>query len=86
MLTHVCRRWPCIVFASPRRLNLILRCKTSKPVRVMLDTWSPVPIVIFDYNRSEKGANNIIAALEHNDRVCGIYTSSSLLERFASAM
>ena len=45
----------------------------------MLDTWPPLPIVIYDDECSEEGADNIIAALEHNDRVCRIiigFTSS----------
>ena len=90
-LTHVCRRWRYIVFASPTRLNLTLYCKPKKPVREMLDTWPPFPIVIDDLASSEEGANKIIATLEHNDRVCGIdiyieELSSSLLGRFARAM
>jgi hypothetical protein len=90
-LTHVCRRWRSIVFASPLRLNLRLWCKASKPVREMLDTWPPFPIVIHSTAGLEEGADNIIAALEHNDRVCSIYihikeVSSSLLARFARAM
>ena len=91
-LAHVCRRWRYIVFASPLRLNLSLNCKGSKPAREMLDTWPRLPIVISDYYCSEEGADNIIAALEHNDRVCGIdisikeEVSSSVLGRFAGAI
>ena len=69
-LAHVCRRWRSIVFASPLRLNLSLCCKASKPVRKMLDIWPPLPIVISDNDCSEEGADNVIAALEHNDRLC----------------
>jgi hypothetical protein len=62
-LTHVCRRWRYIVFASPLGLNLRLCCKASRPVREMLDTWPPLPIVIDEFNvNSETGADNIIAA------------------------
>ncbi|KAH9974505.1 hypothetical protein BJV74DRAFT_184515 [Russula compacta] len=90
-LTHVCRRWRYIVFASPIRLNLILYCKPIQPVREMLDTWPPFPIVVEDTAHSEEDADKIIAALEHNDRVCGIdiyitQVSSSVLGRFARAM
>ncbi|KAH9987008.1 hypothetical protein BJV74DRAFT_796632 [Russula compacta] len=48
MLAHVCQRWRYIIFASPLRLDLTLHCKASKPVREMLDTWPPLPIVIHD--------------------------------------
>ena len=90
-LVHVCRRWRCIIFASPLRLNLKLYCDGSKPVREMLDTWPPLPIVIEDDHCSEEGADNIIAALEHNDRVHSIAVylkgvSGSLLGRLARAM
>ena len=30
-LVHVCRRWRCVVFASPRRLNLRLLCTEKRP-------------------------------------------------------
>ena len=91
MLAHVCRRWRSIVFASPLRLNLTLWCKASKPVRKMLDIWPPLPIVIFDHKCSEKGADNVIATLEHNDRVreidiMGLSSSGSVLGRFVQAM
>ena len=92
MLIHVCRRWRDIVFASRLRLNLRLYCNGSKPVKEMLDIWPPLPIVIECYHGSEQVADNIIAALEHNDRVREISmdieeeVSRSLLERFARAM
>ncbi|KAH9961393.1 hypothetical protein BJV74DRAFT_353413 [Russula compacta] len=91
MLAHVWRRWRYLVFASPLRLNLILYCTARKPVREILETWPPLPIVIRGLECVEKGADNIIAALEHNDRVRGIdihitQVSSSVLGRFARAM
>jgi hypothetical protein len=87
----VCRRWRYIVFASPLRLHLTLFCKGSKPVRDMLDIWPPLPILIQDHRCPREGADNIIAALEHNDRVCQISIEveevlSSVLGRFAKAM
>ena len=33
LLAQVCRRWRQIIFASPRRLNLLLLCKEGTPVR-----------------------------------------------------
>ena len=92
-LVHVCRRWRTVVFASPRRLDLRLLCTEKSPVREMLDIWPVLPISIrsFNYNLSfaVRGADNIIAALKHNDRVCQISLCSLLgsqLEKYAGAM
>ena len=90
-LVHVCRRWRSIVFASPLRLNLTLRCKASKPVRELQDTWPPLPIVIDAYRCLEEGADNTIAALEHNHRVREIdifieEVPSSVLGSFARVL
>ena len=90
-LVHVCRRWRYIIFASPLRLNLRLLCTPRTPVRKLLDIWPPLPIVIHTQDYSEEGADNIIAALEHNDRVCSIHIhferdASLAFGRFATAM
>jgi hypothetical protein len=84
-LAHVSRRWRGVVFQSPRRLNLRLLCTSETPARDTLDIWPPLPLIIrcvdniFDNKPSSM--DNIIAALEHNDRVCQIelanLTSSS---------
>ena len=58
----------------------------------MLDIWPALPISIYsveDDSSLMKGADNIIAALEHNDRVCQIVLpdlSSRRLESFTPAM
>jgi hypothetical protein len=41
-------------------------------VREMLDVWPPLPIVIHDFACPKSGSDNIIAALELNDRVSQI--------------
>ena len=74
-LVHVCRRWRNIVFGSPRRLNLRLFCGTKTPVKDTLDVWPPLPLVIHcsayrDWQTKSTG--NVVAVLEHNDRVCRI--------------
>jgi hypothetical protein len=69
-LVHVCRKWRNVVFGSPLRLNLRLHCKASTPVRETLNVWPPFPIVVWDKSRQQWGVDNIIAALEHNDRIC----------------
>jgi hypothetical protein len=74
MLAHVCRRWRSVVFQSPRRLNLRLLCTPTTRARDM-DIWPPLPLIICEVNHmppSRLGVDNIIAALEHNDRVCQI--------------
>lgn len=83
-LVHVCRKWRIIVFESPHHLNLQLLCTTRTRVREMLGVWPAFPIVIRDclhYYRN-LDTDNIIAALEHRDRICEI----SLEEIFHSAL
>jgi hypothetical protein len=69
-LVHVCRKWRTIVFGSPRRLNLQLYCTARIPVRETLDVWPPLPIIIGSHGHEKWGVDNIVAALEHNDRIC----------------
>ena len=93
-LVHVCRRWRHTVFTSPHRLDLTLFCTYGTPVRKNLDCWPPFPIIM-DYstlsNHRSPAPNyedDIIAALEHPDRVRGIKltVTSSLLAKVAPAM
>jgi hypothetical protein len=90
-LVHVCQRWRNVVFASPRRLHLLVACNGRTPTRRSLDIWPPFPIVVtcFPWDaRNENGVDNIIAALEHRDRVSKITLDgpSIVLERFAAVM
>ncbi|KAI0288616.1 hypothetical protein BC826DRAFT_1188274, partial [Russula brevipes] len=90
-LVHVCRRWRDLVFASPCRLNLRLLCRKDTPVREMLDIWPALPIEIHDdwTGTWDVGLENIVAALEHPDRVRYIYLGdvpSSVGEALAAAM
>ncbi len=89
-LAHVCRKWRNVVFGSSHRLNLRLVCTDKKPVRKMLDIWPSFPIIISGFDTPNDG-DNIVAALERNDRVCDIYldlnkVSSSLWEKFMAEM
>ena len=68
-LVHVCQKWRNVVFGSPQRLELRLHCTESTPVRRTLDAWPLLPIVVLGYGYEEWGADNIVAALEHNDRI-----------------
>jgi hypothetical protein len=91
-LVHVCRRWRALVFASPRRLNLRIVCTDKNPVREMLHVWPPLPIVIsgdFRFSGGKPGFDNIIATLEHNNRICEIrlnYPSNPQMEMAVAAM
>ena len=73
-LVHVCRRWRGVIFGSPRRLNLQLRC-TPRTSRDMLDVWPALPLAVTSYfpiPGTVKGTDNVAAVLEHSDRVCRI--------------
>jgi hypothetical protein len=69
-LVHVCRKWRNIVFGSPLRLNLRLYCGYGTPVRRTLSVWPLLPIIIETGGSTERGVDDIIAALEHSDRIC----------------
>jgi hypothetical protein len=59
-LVHVCRRWRNVVFASPRRLHLLLACNGGTPTRRSLDIWPPFPIAVTCFLRdvgNEKGTS-----------------------------
>ena len=79
ILVHVCRRWRHIVLLSQRRLDLTLFCTYGTPVRKHLGCLPPVPIIV-DYltfshllrRPAPKYEDDIIAALEHPDRVRSI--------------
>jgi hypothetical protein len=60
------------VFTSPLRLDLHLICTSSTPVREKLDVWPPFPIKIWSAYAEHLG-DNVIAALEHPDRICEIW-------------
>jgi hypothetical protein len=70
-LVHVCKRWRCIVFASPCRLQLLLVCTNERPVQKMLDIWPSLPILVRGRRpmSTPQDANNLITALEQPNRV-----------------
>ena len=72
-LVHVCQKWRNVVFGSPRRLRLQLFCHHRTPVRKTLDVWPDLPIVIRDspFETWVDDVSNIVAALEHNNRILG---------------
>ena len=96
-LVRVCRRWRQIIFASPRRLDLHLFCTYGTSVRNNLSCWPAYPIIVdyYPYWDSDSGQSpapdnddNVIAALEHPDRVrcVEISAASSLLGKVAAIM
>jgi hypothetical protein len=87
-LVHVCRRWRCTVFASPRRLNLQLRWRPRTSVRKTLNIWPAFPLLIAG-DISGTPMDDVIAELEHNDRICQItlYFDTTLqIEKLWTAM
>jgi hypothetical protein len=45
-LVHVCDRWRCVVFASPRRLGVQVLYTIRRSAEKMLDIWPALPIAI----------------------------------------
>jgi hypothetical protein len=90
-LVHVCQRWRFVIFASPLRLELQLVCTPITPVRKLLDIWPTFPLVVENKRSSVDKFDNLIAALEHSDRVQKITirdppTRGGLWERIATVM
>ncbi|KAH9968536.1 hypothetical protein BGW80DRAFT_657375 [Lactifluus volemus] len=98
-LVHVCRRWRHIIFDSSRSLNLQLLCTHGTPVKNNLDYWPALPIVM-QYPQSSTSINinysnpiseisdadNIMAALQHSDRIYTIWlnVTTPLLEKLTT--
>jgi hypothetical protein len=87
-LVHVCRRWRCLVFGSPRQLNLQLYCLPGRSARKSLDVWPALPLLIKG-RVTETSVDNVIAELEHSDRICQINLhcgTTSQIENLWTAM
>jgi len=71
----------------PRRLDLHLLCRASTPVRETLDVWPLLPIIVRKSGRQRRG-DNIVAALECNDRISqlGLNFPRSQFEEVLAAM
>ena len=91
-LVHVCRRWRNVVFSSPHRLNLKLRCESGRPVTEMFNIWPELPIAVSYYGEDEvdTDTDNIIAALNLRGSVSRINLTinsrSAEWETFAAVM
>ena len=76
-LVHVCQRWRCLVFASPRHLDLRLLCTSRRQVVNLLDIWPALPIVVQErFNAVQlpmwRMTNVIVALHDQRNRVCKI--------------
>ena len=92
-LVHVCRCWRNIIFSAPRRLNLRLfyTARSGEPASKMLGVWPAFPIIIqVNCMRPLRwSVDNVIDALEHNDRIRKIQLvdiEDTDLEAICSAM
>ena len=90
-LVHVCRRWRSVAFGSPRRLNLRLVCTSGTLARDMLDVWPTFPLLVWAdvVGSDHKDLDNIIAVLEHGNRIHEIKLSiygDSAMEKVWVAM
>jgi hypothetical protein len=88
-LVHVSRKWRGVAFGSPRRLNLRLYCRARTPVRETLHVWPLLPIVVSGNDNQEWHLDNLVTALGHSDRVCGVElwpVPSSQMENVLAAM
>ena len=84
-LIQVCRRWRCVIFGSPLRLDLRIVCTDTTPTRRIyesLDIWPPFPISITSLEEvNDHSVENIIAALEHgHDRISHISTDDASID------
>jgi hypothetical protein len=68
LLVHVCRRWRGLVFGSPHRLSLQRFYTPGRSGRKFLDVWPVLPLVIRGHV-FKTSVDNVIAELEHSDRV-----------------
>ena len=91
-LMHVCRRWRQIIFESPHRLNLQILCTRGIRFKKSLGIWPDFPIAIKfpGHSRLTRAieADDVIAALEHSDRVLDIelQVTGSQLEKMAMVL
>ena len=88
LLVNVCRRWRQIILASPRRLDLHLHCTNRIPFRKIVGNWPTIPIIVrfWSVGGPSKNDDNVIAALEHRDRISRInlFVTGSQLGTFAA--
>jgi hypothetical protein len=81
-LVKVCRRWRCLILASPSYLDLCLLCTPGTPVAEMLEHSPSFPLVIYyyqpDHNLAQEDEEGLMHALQHRDRVQRIFLRLSV--------
>jgi hypothetical protein len=93
-LVHVCQRWRFVIFGSPLGLDLQILCIAKAPARKLLDVWPAFPLHIYFHQPypqecPEENLDNLIAALEHPDRVSEVditYLPESLWDQVVAVM
>jgi hypothetical protein len=91
-LMHVCRKWRQIIFESPCCLNLQILCTRGTLFKKSLGIWPDFPIAINYWGptrlTSPMEEDDVIAALEHPDRVCRIklQITGPQLEKMATVL
>ncbi|KAI9450491.1 hypothetical protein F5148DRAFT_589961 [Russula earlei] len=65
-LVHVCQRWRCLTFGSPRRLGLALEYTGKKPMEETMAVWPALPIAVIPPELVGTRATNIAEALDSN--------------------
>jgi hypothetical protein len=90
-LVHVCRRWRQIIFESPRRLHLKMRCTNGTPFKKCLSIWPNIPIHVayrLPSTRIQPSAEEDISiVLQHSDRMSHLtlsVDSTEVLEELAT--
>ncbi|KAH9973458.1 hypothetical protein BGW80DRAFT_1252046 [Lactifluus volemus] len=91
-LAQVCRKWRCLILASPIRLDIHLLCSYGVPVADMLAHSPPLPLAIWysngDREMTAKDEEDALLALSHHDRVhrISLCMPASKLGKFINAM
>ena len=88
-LVRVCRRWRQIIYASPRYLDLLLYCSKGTFIR-NLSCWPAFPITINYFSLDPEEEDDVVALLQHSDRVrkinLPVHLTDSQLRKVVLAM
>jgi len=68
-LAHVCQRWRHIIFSRPNYLDIRIKCRSRTAAAKALDIWPALPISIRSTLKDYDPDGDIIAALEHRERI-----------------
>jgi len=77
-LAHVCQRWRHIIFAWPNHLDIRIKCGSRTAAAKALDVWPALPIGIRSMLKDDDPDGDIIAALEHRERIAEVDLSGLL--------